>query len=281
MKGLFGKGYSDFDEVAGGTWVGDNATGITTDQLYFNKDENGVTTLHNIDSKNTGKFEGKNAIQLAIQEKKLREDWQQVQDWNGSQESIPQLIKGSDGKINVKENERYVNLLRETTKIQSSILHQGSDGNTRLISAKSHKLQELLDLAILKLQKGETFSKEELDNFQTQYFATAGIASVQGTPITENSELIDKKDKTIEMEEFVSMFNKRMVVDNSPSVMNRLCWYVEKQLENIKYQSQEAFDYSILKTEDRYTKKERELIQDLYNEYKTDVANHNKTNITI
>ena len=85
-------------------------------------------------------------------------------------------------------------------------------------------------------------------------------------------ELIVTDHKSKDMEDFILQFNNKMVVDTSPSVMNRLCWHMEKELNEIKYQTQEVFNYSILKTNKEYNQRDLKRVEKIYNNYKSETS---------
>lgn len=95
-------------------------------------------------------------------------------------------------------------------------------------------------------------------------------------------ELENKENKTDEEMKFLKYYHLRMPVSNEKSLMNRLCWVVEDEFKDINLQiNQPEFDYSFMKSGVKYLKKDKESIQNLYNQYKKEAKAYsinNKTN---
>ena len=90
------------------------------------------------------------------------------------------------------------------------------------------------------------------------------------------NELINKQDKTEEQKDFIKWFNILNPVSDGNCVMNRLCRMVEKEFDGFitDLKSNSTFDYSILKSNVEYSKKDYIKIYKLYEEYKKEVKNH-------
>lgn len=88
-------------------------------------------------------------------------------------------------------------------------------------------------------------------------------------------ELLCIDDKSEEMHNFISVFNKKMPVDMSNSVMNKICFHVESELENINLKRvNHNFDYTILKTNKEYSDKDFRFVKKVYEEYKKQSSLH-------
>ncbi|EPY2277984.1 hypothetical protein ACXAT3_002736 [Clostridium sporogenes] len=88
-------------------------------------------------------------------------------------------------------------------------------------------------------------------------------------------ELIKKENKNEEEKEFIKYYNLMIPVSMEKSLMNRLCWILEDKFKNIEAnikQTNNNFNYEFLKLKDiTYTKKDKELINEIYKEYKKEV----------
>ncbi|HID0881379.1 TPA: RNA-dependent RNA polymerase [Clostridium botulinum] len=84
-------------------------------------------------------------------------------------------------------------------------------------------------------------------------------------------ELIKKENKSEDEEEFIKYYNLMMPVSIEKSLMNRLCWILEDKFKDIETnirQENNNFDYDFLKLNAKYSKKDKEIINEIYNEYK-------------
>jgi len=76
------------------------------------------------------------------------------------------------------------------------------------------------------------------------------------------------------IEEYMDFINKCELlnpVNCSSSTMNRLCWHVENQLNDIKFSNQSEFDYTILKSDVEYNKTDFNKIKKVYEQYRKSV----------
>ena len=89
-----------------------------------------------------------------------------------------------------------------------------------------------------------------------------------------------KKDKTEEEEIFLNSVECRSPVFTNKSLMNRLCWKIEDSFKNVKLKVKDlnGFDYSIYKTEKRYSAKTYNDIAILFKEYKKQQRQYGQTN---
>jgi hypothetical protein len=80
-------------------------------------------------------------------------------------------------------------------------------------------------------------------------------------------ELINKINRTDEVELFLKWYYIKMPLSISKSVMNKICWRIEKEFDNYKPSLNTDFDYTILKTNKQYAKGRYDAIKKLYIEY--------------
>lgn len=75
---------------------------------------------------------------------------------------------------------------------------------------------------------------------------------------------------------FMKNYYKKLPLDISPSVMNKICWAVEDVFDEMSFIPNETFDYSVLKSNQEYDKSIVQQILTLYKDYKKDSAIVNK-----
>ena len=87
-----------------------------------------------------------------------------------------------------------------------------------------------------------------------------------------------KESHSLTEDEMVFMRNylKKLPLDRSPSVMNKICWAIEDEFDTMSFIPNESFDYSILKSGQTYNKKIAQQLLLLYKEYKKNTAIINK-----
>nr|WP_154958218.1 hypothetical protein [Paenibacillus xylanexedens] len=84
-----------------------------------------------------------------------------------------------------------------------------------------------------------------------------------------------EQDGSAEMVQFLQQYEQRMPVSVAPSVMNRLCRRVEKQLDEIKLRNaKNGFDHDILKTSKKYSQTRYKEIQKLYQRHNEELRNY-------
>jgi hypothetical protein len=91
-------------------------------------------------------------------------------------------------------------------------------------------------------------------------------------------EVLNKENKSDTEESFVYWFHKKMQFGMGACAMNRICWYVESEFENYKYQLKHngQFDYNRLKVKRRCTEEHRQKLLELSKEYIANVAAYKK-----
>jgi hypothetical protein len=88
-------------------------------------------------------------------------------------------------------------------------------------------------------------------------------------------ELIQKENKTQEEATFLQYYNLKMPVFKNKSVMNKICWRIEEEFDNIKLKSPNSeFNYSILKGNIIYSKSNFNQIKNLYDAYNQKIKQH-------
>lgn len=87
-------------------------------------------------------------------------------------------------------------------------------------------------------------------------------------------ELVLHEPKNKEMEDFLNKFSFSMPVDNSNGVMNRLCRYIEHELNDVKFQSTESFNIETLKTNSQYSTRNYNKVKSIYENYKLETSKY-------
>ena len=90
-------------------------------------------------------------------------------------------------------------------------------------------------------------------------------------------ELIEKEDRNEDEEQFLKYYYIKMPVFNNNSVMNRICWKIEKEFDGFKSigtKEEDIFDSSILKSPTKYSKKRFTDIKSIYEDYNIKLREH-------
>lgn len=89
------------------------------------------------------------------------------------------------------------------------------------------------------------------------------------------AQLESATEHTDEEETFLSYYRRFMPVNTNPCVVNRICWIFENEFDD--YLSKDVrnlnFDYSILKSDAKYSKKDYDRVCSVYKEYLTKIDN--------
>lgn len=85
-------------------------------------------------------------------------------------------------------------------------------------------------------------------------------------------DLILKEDKTEDELKFVKWAQDKIPLDMSPSVMNRICWSVEDEMQLLKAAPRDEFDYNMIKSGVHYSKTTYFEIECLYSQYKKKIS---------
>lgn len=89
-------------------------------------------------------------------------------------------------------------------------------------------------------------------------------------------ELKCKKMKSKDESDFISRF-KESICGNSPCIMNKVCWLVENQFEDVKATfSKDKFDHQILKTQTSYSKSLYNSVAAVYKQYRDELCQLNQ-----
>ena len=80
-------------------------------------------------------------------------------------------------------------------------------------------------------------------------------------------DLCSSEDKSEEEKAFIYNYKKYMPVSRAPGTMNRICWRIEEEFKTTNVLPDVKFDYSILKSNEKYTQEEYDGVKQLYDEY--------------
>lgn len=89
-------------------------------------------------------------------------------------------------------------------------------------------------------------------------------------------DLVNKEHKNEKEAQFVQWAQHQVPVDMSPSLMNRVCWAIEKELGEFKDAARDNFNCSMIKSGYKYSKSMFKNIESLYKQYKTQISNFEK-----
>jgi hypothetical protein len=84
-------------------------------------------------------------------------------------------------------------------------------------------------------------------------------------------ELYASENKSEEEQLFIYNYEKYVPISRAPGTMNRICWRIEDEFQNTDVLPEVEFDYSILKSEAQYAEEEYVAIQQLYEEYNSNM----------
>ncbi len=88
-------------------------------------------------------------------------------------------------------------------------------------------------------------------------------------------QMIGKMDKTEEEQQFVDSYYFKMPVNKYPSLMNKICFRIEEEMDGILKRYKGEFDYSLLKSEPvEYSKSNYDKIRTLYKKYKRETRKY-------
>nr|DAH50624.1 MAG TPA: RNA-dependent RNA polymerase [Caudoviricetes sp.] len=80
-------------------------------------------------------------------------------------------------------------------------------------------------------------------------------------------DLYASDNRSNEEDEFLYYYEKYMPVSRAPGTMNRICFRIEDEFQTTNVLPDVKFDYSILKSKEKYTQEEYDAIAKLYDEY--------------
>ena len=104
--------------------------------------------------------------------------------------------------------------------------------------------------------------KSELDKYVKSVKSNCKIRF--GKSLDDLYESVDRSD---EEEIFIYNYEKYMPVSRAPGTINRICWRIEDEFKSTDVLPEVNFDYSILKSDTKYTQEEYNAIKELYDEY--------------
>lgn len=104
--------------------------------------------------------------------------------------------------------------------------------------------------------------KSELDKYMKSVKSNCKIRFGKSLEALYSSE-----DKTEEEKAFIYNYEKYMPISRAPGTMNRICWRIEDEFKTMDVLPNVEFDYSILKSDAKYTQEEYNSIQQLYDEH--------------
>lgn len=113
--------------------------------------------------------------------------------------------------------------------------------------------------------------KKEYDDYMTNVDNKS--QSIFSMPF---KELQRKEDRTDLENQFVGWVENKNPIDASPSVMNKICWAIEQEFDELSEMPRDKFDYSMLKSGCHYSPTAFYTIESLYRWYKTKVNEINK-----
>lgn len=87
-------------------------------------------------------------------------------------------------------------------------------------------------------------------------------------------ELLNKPDQDEEETIFIEHYYKRMPLGIAPCTINKICWNIEKQFDSINFSDHGNFDYSILKSDVKYSNTMYKKIEKIYSRYKHELASY-------
>ena len=116
-------------------------------------------------------------------------------------------------------------------------------------------------------------------NLKTEYDKYMANVELKSRSMFKMSfqDLLTKEQKTGDEQKFVKWVQDRMPLDVSDSVMNKICWKVEKAIDLLHEVQRNKFDCNMLKSGYNYSKVLFAEIKDEYCKYKKQVSNFTKT----
>ena len=82
-------------------------------------------------------------------------------------------------------------------------------------------------------------------------------------------DLQSKENRNEDEEKFVGWANRKNPIDMSPSVMNKICWTIEKEFNELYEQHSDKFNCSMIKSNYQYSMQNFYAINSLYKWYKS------------
>lgn len=89
------------------------------------------------------------------------------------------------------------------------------------------------------------------------------------------NELLEKENKTKDEEKFIQCYYQRMPLGIAPCTINKICWKIEDMFDDMKFMSNDNFDYSILKCDGvEYSNQLYNKIKKIYDRYRREVSDY-------
>lgn len=106
------------------------------------------------------------------------------------------------------------------------------------------------------------------ENDAIRKFSKYGFNSIE--------DLLSYKHKTKKMISFLNYYNPDGKIGVNPCVVNRICWMFENEFSSIPsiYNGNPSFNYTILKSNVDYSKKDYDEIKRLYDDYKSELNSY-------
>ena len=105
---------------------------------------------------------------------------------------------------------------------------------------------------------------ENIENKSQETFAKTFVELQKGVDLEEQEK------------QFLKWANDKNPIDMSPSVMNKICWAIEKEFKELALLPREKFDYSMLKSGGHYSKTRYYGIFEAYSWYKKKLSSLGK-----
>ena len=89
-------------------------------------------------------------------------------------------------------------------------------------------------------------------------------------------DMLQSDDLTDEEQKFIENYKKRLPLDISPSVMNRICWSVERKTDNLSFCNSSDYSCYDLHTGIPYNKETYDVVQLICDNYKNSIKKESK-----
>ena len=171
-------------------------------------------------------------------------------------------MKAQQDEIDSIKGAKSYGMPKEWFDYRSNIIQDGDDGE--VVKRKE------LNLRILA-NKQPYFFIYNYQETKRKYMRYVNLANIKSKVLFRKSikQLEESIEKTNEQIQFLNSYKKFMPVNMSESLMNKIAWKLEFEFdEDIKESFKDVdFDYSILKTDKKYTPKMKHAISEKHKEY--------------
>lgn len=152
-----------------------------------------------------------------------------------------------------------------------------------LTDKSEEEVEYLKSIALDKKPYFMIYVYEDYKQKLKKYLDTANLSCMDKYNCTVE-ELKALSSPTDDQKEFLEWYEKKHPFGMGPCSMNKVCWYVEQQMNGYKHElkANSEFDYNRLKVKRRCTNEHREALMDLLQEYVTAIRayKNKKTNST-